>query len=60
MLARRVLYWCRIFLSRALRCGVFKLSGNPIFLGTILTLFGLFLVIPCFDTAYFVFGVVLI
>ena len=32
--------------TRLVRTGVFKLSRNPIFVGMIVTLFGLFLLIP--------------
>ena len=43
------------------RTGVFRISRNPIFLGMILTLFGLFLVIPNAGTLLvFVLGVVVI
>ncbi len=41
--------------------GVFRLSRNPIFVGMILTLFGLFLVIPNVGTLFtFLIGIVLI
>lgn len=43
------------------RAGVFRLSRNPIFLGMMLTLLGLFLVIPnALTLLAFVMGVVLI
>jgi protein-S-isoprenylcysteine O-methyltransferase Ste14 len=37
--------------TNLVQSGVFSLSRNPIFLGMMLTLFGLFLVPKCFDAA---------